>query len=87
VISSAEPPLPPTNSLKPAQPEPTGTLGSRYGTCSGKAAYARETSAGSWQVKVHDPTNRLAGHDGWLMIGTGWPTLPDACTATGLLEQ
>lgn len=66
------------------QPEPAAPLGSYYGTCNGKTGYARETAAGSWQVKVYDPTNRLAGHDGWLMLGTGWPTLPDARTATGL---
>lgn len=59
-------------------------LGNRYGTCHGRSAYAKETSVGSWQVKVHDPTNRLSGHDGWLMVGTGWPTLAEACTATGL---
>ncbi|WP_268904187.1 hypothetical protein [Candidatus Frankia alpina] len=29
-------------------------------------------------------TADLAGHDGWLMLGTGWPTLPDACAATGM---
>ncbi len=39
-------------------------LASQYGMCAGKAALARETSAGSWQVKVHDPTNLSAGHDG-----------------------
>jgi hypothetical protein len=64
--------------------EQASALGARYGTCRGRPAYARETSAGSWQVKIHDPINRLAGHDGWLMVGTGWPTLAAACTATGL---
>jgi hypothetical protein len=59
-------------------------LGSHYGSCNGRAALAREISPGNWQVKVHDPINRLAGHDGWLMLGTGWPTLAEACTATGL---
>ncbi|WP_163549748.1 hypothetical protein [Candidatus Frankia nodulisporulans] len=73
---------PPTPAAAPAQP--AAKLGSYYGSYQGKAAYVRETSAGSWQVKVHDPTNRLAGHDGWLMLGTGWPTLPDACAATGV---
>jgi hypothetical protein len=76
--------MPSENVRKPVQPEPTSDLGSYYGTYRGKAAYARETSVGSWQIKVHDPTNRLAGHDGWLMVGTGWPTLPDACAATGM---
>jgi hypothetical protein len=74
----------PDKMVKPALPAPTAVLGSRYGSCGGKSAYARETSVGSWQVKVHDPTNRRAGHDGWLMVGTGWPTLADACAATGL---
>jgi hypothetical protein len=63
---------------------PATKLGSQFGTCNGKTAYARETPDGSWQVKVHDPTNRLAGHDGWLMVGAGWASLDDACTATGL---
>lgn len=60
------------------------TLGSRYGTCGGKSAFARETSPGSWQVKVHDPTSPRAGHDGWAMIGSGWPTLAEAVAATHL---
>ncbi|CAO5234604.1 hypothetical protein [Frankia sp. AgKG'84/4] len=68
----------------PASVEPTADLGSYYGTHEGRSAYARETSAGNWQVKVHDPTNRLAGHDGWMMLGTGWPTLSDARAATGM---
>ena len=53
----------------------------------GKAAYARKTSTGSWQVKVHDQTNLLAGHDGWVLLGEGWPTLGDACAATGLSNR
>jgi hypothetical protein len=65
-------------------PEKPVVLGSRYGSCDGHAALARETSAGSWQVKIHDPVNRLSGHDGWLLAGTGWPTLAAACAATGL---
>lgn len=64
--------------------ERAAALGSLYGTCRGKTAYAREVSAGNWQIKIHDPTNRLAGHDGWLIVGVGWPTLRDACAATGL---
>jgi len=58
-------------------------LASQYGTCDGKAALARETSAESWQVKVHDPTNLYTGHDGWALLGTGWATLDAACAATG----
>jgi hypothetical protein len=71
-------------SSQPGQPEPSVPLASQYGTCGGKAAYARKTSTGSWQVKVHDPTNLRAGHDGWVLLGKGWPTLGDACAATGL---
>lgn len=48
-----------------------GVLGSRYGTCDGKSAFARETSPGNWQVKVHDPKSPRAGHDGWVLIGSG----------------
>lgn len=62
----------------------TAQLGRRYGSCRGHSALAREMSAGSWQVKIHDPTNRLAGHDGWLLLGTGWPTLEAASDATGM---
>ena len=76
--------MPSQNALQPAAPESTTPLGSHFGSCRGKTAYARETSAGSWQVKVHDPTNRHAGHDGWLLLGTGWPTLAAAGAATGL---
>jgi hypothetical protein len=68
----------------PGQPVPSARLTSQYGTRDGKAAYARETSAGRWQVKVHDPTNRVAGHDGWVLLGADWPTLGDACAATGM---
>lgn len=56
------------------------SLGSHHG----KTAYARETTPGSWQVKVHDPKNREAGYDGWLLLGTGWPSLDAARTATGM---
>ena len=76
--------MPSENTPQPSQPEPAATLGSYYGTCNGKTGYARETTVGSWQVKVYDPTNRLAGHDGWLTLGAGWPTLADARSATGL---
>ena len=60
-------------------------LRSQYGSCAGKSAYARETRPGAWQVKVHDPMNRLAGHDGWVLLGSDWPTLHDASVATGLI--
>ena len=79
VVSRAEDP----DAWATAQRMPTSWT-SQYGTCGGKAAYARKTSTGSWQVKVHDPTNLRAGHDGWVLLGEGWPTLGDACAATGL---
>jgi len=72
------------NPPKAAPSTPRPALGSYYGTRGGKPAYARETSDGNWQVKIHDPTNRRSTHDGWLLVGTGWATLPDACSATGL---
>jgi hypothetical protein len=68
------------NAIRPDQP----VLGSHRGMCRGKTAYARETSPGNWQIKIHDPTNRQAGHDGWLLLGTGWATLAAASAATGL---
>ena len=74
----------PTEDALATTPDRPATLGSRRGTCRGRTTYAREASPGSWQVKIHDPTNRLAGHDGWLLIGTGWPTLADACAATAM---
>jgi hypothetical protein len=58
-----------------------------YGSVDGKAAYTRETSVDSWQVKVHDPTNHRAGHDGWLLLGSQFATLKDAITATRLVLQ
>ncbi len=59
-------------------------LGSHRGTCRGRTALARETTPGSWQVKINDPTDRRAGHDGWVLAGTGWKTLAEARAATGL---
>ncbi|WP_101833026.1 hypothetical protein [Frankia canadensis] len=63
---------------------PAAVLGSRYGTCDGRSAFARETSPGSWQVKMHPPTSPRAGHDGWVLLGSGWPTLAVVLAATGL---
>ncbi len=76
--------MPTENSPTPDQGASQLAPGNYYGTCGGKPALAREISVGSWQVKVFDPTNRLALHDGWLLVGTGWATLADACAATGL---
>jgi hypothetical protein len=74
-MSTEDPPVTP-----PTQPVP---LGSQRGTCRGRTALARETTPGNWQVKIHDPTNRHAGHDGWLLIGNGWATLAEVRAATG----
>jgi len=62
-------------------------LASQYGTCDGTAALAREMSAGGWKVKVHDPLNRSAGHDGWVLLGTQWATLGAECAATGFASR
>ena len=59
----------PTEDLLVTTPTTPALLGSQRGTCRGRTALARETTPGSWQVKIHDPTNRLAGHDGWLLLG------------------
>jgi hypothetical protein len=75
--------MPTDDVLVSSPPRPT-PLGSHRGTCRGRTALARETTPGSWQVKVNDPTNRQAGYDGWLLLGTGWPTLADARAATEL---
>jgi hypothetical protein len=74
----------PTEDAATTEATRPAALGSQRGTCRGRTAYARETSPGSWQVKIHDPTNRLAGHDGWLLVGAGWPTLAEARAVSGL---
>jgi hypothetical protein len=71
----------PTTDVTPTAPAP---LGSFSGTCRGRFAHARETAPGSWQVKIHDPRNHLSGHDGWVLLGTGWATLAEASAATEL---
>jgi hypothetical protein len=75
----------PVEHTLPSRTELTPALRSHRGTHQGKSALARETSSDSWQVKVHDPTSRLAGHDGWVLLGSGWATLDDARAATGLV--
>ena len=77
--------MPVDRTFPSSQTEPEPALGSYRGTYRGRSAFARETSYGNWQVKVHDPTSRLAGHDGWVMLGTDWPTLDDARAATGMV--
>lgn len=59
----------------PVTPDPTGAY---YGTSGGMDCYARETGPGRWQVERHDPDR------GWVLLGTGWPTLAAARAATGL---
>jgi hypothetical protein len=75
--------LPTDDALTTSSTGPTA-LGSYRGTCRGRTALARETTPGSWQVKINDPANRLAGHDGWVLAGTGWKTLAEARAASGL---
>jgi hypothetical protein len=72
------------NDSPSASSTPAAVLGSRYGICDGRSAFARETSPGSWQVKVHHPTSPRAGHEGWVLLGSGWPTLAAALAASGL---
>jgi hypothetical protein len=74
----------PTEDALAAPSTRPAALGSFRGTCRGRTALARETTPGSWQVKINDPANRLAGHDGWVLLGSGWTTLADARAATGL---
>lgn len=74
----------PNSVHQPGSPAREPRLGSHYGSHAGRTAYARETTPGSWQVKVFDPTNRLAAHDGWTLLGTDWPSLSAAQAATGL---
>lgn len=59
-------------------------LGTHFGRCQGRTAFAKESPDGNWRVQLHDPTNREAGHDGWLTIGMEWPSLEAACAETGL---
>src|SRR5664280_267844 len=72
-------------SSQPGQPEPTVPSASQYAAA--RPPTPARPCTGSWQVKVHDPTNLLAGHDGWVLLGEGWPTLGDACAATGLSNR
>lgn len=57
-------------------------LGLAHGWTASRCDWA--TSLGSWQVKIHDPKNRHAGHDRWVLAGSGWKTLAEACAATEL---
>ena len=53
----------------------------------GKAAYARKTMHRKLAGESARPDNLLAGHDSWVLLGEGWPTLGDACAATGLSNR
>lgn len=70
--------------MPPESVPPASAPLSRYGSCGGRSALARQTPSGTWQVKVHDPRNALAGHDGWVLLGVDWPSMEEACAATGL---
>jgi hypothetical protein len=58
--------------------------GAYYGGREGKAALIRPNENGTWRVKVNDPKNRLAGHDGWVLLGDGYPSMAAAAEATGV---
>ena len=60
---------------------PTGAY---YGSREGKAALIKPNQNGTWRAKVNDPTNRLAGHDGWVLLGDNYASLTDAVQATGV---
>ncbi len=55
-----------------------------YGGWHGKAALIRPNPNGTWRVKVNDPRNRLAGHDGWVLLGDDYPSVAAAAEATGV---
>ena len=63
--------------------EPTGA-GSYYGNRQGRAAMIRPNPDGTWRVKVNDPRNRMAGHDGWVLLGDNYPSAAAAAEATGV---
>jgi hypothetical protein len=58
--------------------------GSWYGSYHGRAAMIRPNADGTWRVTVNDPANRLAGHDGWLLLGNDYASVDAAVTATGV---
>ena len=60
------------------------TTGAYYGGREGKAALIRPNPDGTWRVKVNDPRNRLAGHDGWVLLGDNYPSVAAAANATGV---
>ena len=58
--------------------------GSWYGSYHGRAAMIRPNADGSWRVTVNDPSNRAAGHDGWLLLGQEYASAEAAAAATGV---
>lgn len=58
--------------------------GSWYGSYHGRAAMIRPNENGSWRVTVNDPSNRDAGHDGWLLLGNEYASAEAAAEATGV---
>ena len=58
--------------------------GAYYGGREGKAALIRANPDGTWRVKINDPRNRLAGHDGWVLLGDDYPSVAAAAKATGV---
>ena len=58
--------------------------GSWYGSRQGKAAVIRQAGDGTWQVKMCDPSDRNAGHDGWVLVGVGYENVAVATTDTGV---
>jgi hypothetical protein len=58
--------------------------GGYYGAHAGRAALIRPNPDGTWRVKVNDPRNRRAGHDGWVLLGDDYPSAAAAAKATGV---
>ncbi len=58
--------------------------GSWYGSYHGRAAMIRPNADGTWRVTVNDPANRMAGHDGWLLLGADYASADAAASATGV---
>jgi hypothetical protein len=63
--------------------QPTAA-GSWYGSYHGRAAMIRPNPDGTWRVKVNDPANRMAGHDGWVLLGSDYQSADAAAVATGV---
>jgi hypothetical protein len=55
-----------------------------YGSYHGRAAMIRPNEDGTWRVTVNDPANRMASHDGWMLLGSDYATVEAAVAATGV---